>query len=319
MMNSIAHSASAELPSRVTIVEVGARDGLQNESTPVDARTKSELIRLLAAAGLRTIEAGAFVSSKWVPQMATTAEVLDRMPRGDGVSYPVLVPNMQGLEQALEKGCRDIAVFASASDAFSWKNINCSVEASLERICAVVTKAREEGIRVRGYVSSVVHCPYSGQVAPADTAYVAAELYRMGCAEISLGDTTGAGTPANVRRMIEACAAVIPVASLACHFHDSYGMAAANILAALECGVSTFDSSVSGLGGCPYAPGATGNVATEDVVYLMHGMGIDTGIDMDRLLEAASHIDRALGRTTASRAGRAWLSKGNNKSSATQV
>lgn len=302
----------AALPSRVTIVEVGARDGLQNEAALVDAHTKSGLIRLLAAAGLRTIEAGAFVSPKWVPQMATTAEVLDNLPRDDGISYPVLVPNLHGLQQAMDKGCRDIAVFAAASEAFSQKNINCSVAESIERFRPVIEQARDEGIRVRGYVSCVVHCPYGGSVAPADAARVAAALYNMGCTEISLGDTTGAGTPADVRRMIEACAGEVPVSALAGHFHDSYGMAIANILTALDCGLTVFDSSVSGLGGCPYAPGATGNVATEDVAYLMHGMGIDTGIDMERLLEAASFIDRKLGRSTASRAGRA-LSAGRTR------
>jgi hydroxymethylglutaryl-CoA lyase len=274
-------------PARVRVVEVGPRDGLQNEKAAIPVSVKAALIERLAAAGLTTIEAGSFVSPKWVPQMADTAELLAMLPAREGVSYPVLVPNLHGLEQALASGrVGEIAVFGSASEAFSQRNINCSIDESLRRFEPVVAKALEHGLRVRGYVSCVLGCPYEGEVDTAAVTRVAAALAGMGCYEISLGDTIGTGTPLKARRMVEAVGAKVPVEHLALHFHDTYGQALANILVCLELGVSVVDSAVAGLGGCPYAQGATGNVATEDVVYMLHGMGIETGLDLGRLCEA---------------------------------
>ncbi|MBK7135793.1 MAG: hydroxymethylglutaryl-CoA lyase [Rhodocyclales bacterium] len=297
------------LPQRVKIVEVGPRDGLQNESQIVPAAVKIELIERLGAAGLQTIEATAFVSPKWVPQMGDSSEVMAGLPRRAGVSYPVLVPNLKGFEQALAAGVGEIAVFGAASEAFSQKNINCSIAESLERFRPVAEAARSHNIRVRGYVSCVLGCPYQGEVRPAAVAEVAARLLEMGCYEVSLGDTIGVGTPASVARMLDAVALLVPVERLAGHYHDTWGMALANIYASLEMDVAVFDASVAGLGGCPYAAGASGNVATEDVVYLLHGLGIETGIDLERLVDAGAYICAELGRAPSSKVARAVLAK----------
>ena len=297
------------LPQRVKIVEVGPRDGLQNESQLVPAAVKVALIDRLGMAGLKAIEAAAFVSPKWVPQMGDAAEVMASLPRRHGVSYPVLVPNLKGFEQALAAGAEEIAVFAAASEAFSQKNINCSIAESLERFRPVMEAARQNGIRVRGYVSCVAGCPYQGAVPPAAVAEVALRLAELGCHEISLGDTIGVGTPAAIRRMLDEVMLLLPVERLAGHYHDTYGMALANIYASLERGVAVFDASVAGLGGCPYAAGASGNVATEDVVYLMNGLGIETGVDLDRLVDAGAFICAELGRAPSSKVARAVLAK----------
>ena len=301
------------LPAQVRLIEVGARDGLQNEPQLVATAAKVELIERLADAGLTTIEATSFVSPRWVPQMADGGEVLrtllTRPRRRPGVSYPVLTPNLKGFDAAVQAGAQEVAIFAAASETFSEKNINCSIAESLKRFAAVTDAASALDIRVRGYVSCAVTCPYEGATAPAQTASVVRRLRDLGCDEISLGDTIGAGTPAAVQRMIEACAAVVPLASLAGHYHDTYGMAVANIYASLQMGMNVFDSAVGGLGGCPYAPGAGGNVATEDVVYLLHGLGIETGVDLERLLGAAGFILDYLGRPPASKVARALLAK----------
>ncbi len=289
------------LPDRVRIVEVGPRDGLQNEAGIVPVETKIALIEALAEAGLTEIEAGSFVSPKWVPQMADTAAVLAGLTHRPCVRYPVLVPNLQGLDAALKARVEDIAVFAAASESFSRRNINCSIAESLERFRPVVDQALARGLRVRGYVSCVLGCPYEGPIAPAAVAEVAAALAGMGCGEISLGDTIGVGTPLAARKMVEAVAERIGIDRLAVHFHDTWGQALANILACLELGVSVVDSAVAGLGGCPYAKGATGNVATEDVVYMLDGMGIETGIDLPPLAAAGRMISAALGRPPASK------------------
>jgi isopropylmalate/homocitrate/citramalate synthase len=289
------------LPKSVEVVEVGPRDGLQNEPQSLPAAVKVALIGKLAEAGCRVIEAGAFVSPKWVPQMADTAEVLAALPRRPGLRYPVLVPNMKGLERALESGVEEIAVFGAASEAFSQRNINCSIAESLERFRPVCTAALARGLRLRGYVSCVLGCPYEGDVPAARVAEVAAALAEMGCAEVSLGDTIGVGTPLKARAMLSAVAEQVPLERLAVHFHDTYGQALANILACLEMGVATVDAAVAGLGGCPYAKGASGNVATEDVVYLLDGLGIATGIDLDRLAAAGAYICGELGRPPSSK------------------
>ena len=294
---------------RVKIVEVGPRDGLQNEKQVIPTDVKVALVDRLGDAGLPAIEAGAFVSPKWVPQMADSADVLKRIVRRPGVSYPVLVPNLKGLEAAAAAGVTEIAVFGAASESFSHKNINVSIAESLDRFRPVVAAARAQGMAVRGYVSTVIACPYEGAIAPRAVARVAHALLEMGCYEISLGDTIGAGTPASTLAMLEVVAEEVPVSALAGHYHDTYGQALANIYASLEFGVSTFDSSISGLGGCPYAKGATGNVATEDVVYMLHGMGIATGIDLDALIDAGVYICAALGRASGSRVAQAMLAK----------
>jgi hydroxymethylglutaryl-CoA lyase len=293
----------------VRIVEVGPRDGLQNEKQSVPTAVKLELIRRLVACGHRTVEATAFVSPKWVPQMADQAEVMAGLPDATGVSFPVLTPNLKGFEAAVAAGAREVAVFAAASESFSQKNINCSIAESIQRFQPVFDAARAQGVRVRGYVSCVVACPYEGAIAPAQAAAVAAELHAAGAYEISMGDTIGAGTPATVLAMLEATAARVPVAQLAGHYHDTYGMAVANVFASYGFGLRVFDSSVAGLGGCPYAKGATGNVATEDVVYLLHGLGAETGLDLDTLADTGAWICAQLGRTTGSRVGRALLAK----------
>lgn len=293
----------------VRLVEVGARDGLQNEALALPVEVRVALIERLVAAGLRTLEAGAFVSPHWVPQMADSDQVLRRLGQRPGVTYTALVPNLQGLNAALQAGCREVAVFAAASEAFSQKNINCSIAESLQRFQPVMAKALEQGLAVRGYVSCVLGCPFTGDVPVADVVRVVRELHAMGCYEISLGDTIGRGTPGKARTLIQACASEVPITALAGHFHDTYGMAVANVQAALEAGVRVFDSSVSGLGGCPYSPGATGNVATEELVYLLEGQGLATGVDLSALLEAGAFIDAALGKLSASRVARAMRSR----------
>jgi len=297
------------LPKRARIVEVGPRDGLQNEKGEVPTAVKLELIERLADAGLGTVEATAFVSPKWIPQMADHTEVLERIRRKPGVSYPVLTPNLKGYESAKAAGATEIAVFGAASEAFSKRNINCSIAESLDRFRPVVENALRDNIKARGYISCVVACPYEGEVMPDKVADVAGALFDMGCYEISLGDTIGAGTPGKTQAMIRACLKRVPVEKLAGHYHDTYGQALANIYASLELGVATFDSSVSGLGGCPYAKGASGNVATEDVVYMLHGLGIETGIDLDMLVETGAWISAFLKREPGSKAGRAIAAK----------
>lgn len=286
----------------VTIVDVGPRDGLQNEKRTVPLADKVAMIEGLAAAGVPIIESGAFVSPKWVPQMADTADVMATIRRKDGVRYPVLVPNMKGWEAARAAvGVEEIAVFGAASETFSRKNINCSIAESLDRFRPVVAAALAEGVRVRGYISVVLGCPYEGAVDVGRVAEVAAALKEMGCYEVSLGDTIGIGTPDQARAMVRRVAEDVPAAALGLHFHDTYGQATANILSCLEEGVRVLDTSVAGLGGCPYAKGATGNVATEDVLYMLDGLGIRTGIDLDRVIRVARGISGALGRPPASR------------------
>lgn len=293
------------MAERVRIVEVGPRDGLQNEKQTVSTDTKIALIGMLADAGLKTIEATAFVSPKWVPQMADHAEVLRALPRRKGVIYPVLTPNLKGFEAAVAAGATEVAVFAAASETFSQKNINCSIAESLERFAPVLVAARAANVRVRGYVSCVLGCPYDGAIAPERVADVAGKLFEAGCYEISLGDTIGAGTPNKTKEMVVRVAERVPAASLAGHFHDTYGQALVNIYSAMEMGVRVFDSSVSGLGGCPYAPGAAGNVATEDLVYMLDGMGVETGVNLERLIAAGAFICGKLGRESQSRAAKA--------------
>jgi hydroxymethylglutaryl-CoA lyase len=291
----------------VRIVEVGARDGLQNEKTLLPATVKIELINRLSDTGLQTIEATSFVSPQWVPQLADAAEVFGGIRRKPGVSYPVLVPNMQGYQRALAAGATDVAVFTAASEAFNRRNINASIDESIERFAPVLELARADGVSVRGYVSTVLGCPYQGDVPVSDVVRVAQRLHRMGCHEISLGDTIGVGTPAKARAMLRAVAGEVPMAALAVHFHDTYGQALANILACLEEGVRVVDSAVSGTGGCPYAKGATGNVASEDVVYMLHGMGLETGIDLDLLINTGAWLATQLHKETASRVTRARI------------
>jgi hydroxymethylglutaryl-CoA lyase len=294
-----------KLPKHVKLVDVGPRDGLQNERGVVPTSAKIELIDRLSDAGLPAIEATSFVSPKCVPQMADNAQVMAGIHRRPGTSYPVLVPNMKGLEAALAANVQEVAVFAAATESFSRRNVNCSIAESLDRFAPVCKAARAVGVRVRGYMSVVLGCPFEGLVQPDAVAEVSERLYQMGCYEISLGDTIGTGTPGATQRLLETVAKRIPIEKVGGHFHDTYGQALVNILASLEYGVATFDSSVAGLGGCPFAPGATGNVATEDVVYMLNGLSIETGVDLDRLLDAADFICGVLQRPTASRAGRA--------------
>jgi hydroxymethylglutaryl-CoA lyase len=292
-------------PSKVNIIEVGPRDGLQNEKQAVPSAIKIELVERLAEAGLRAIEATAFVSPKWVPQMGDNAAVMQGIKRQTGTVYPVLVPNLQGFDAAIQAGATEVAIFAAASESFSRKNINCSITESLKRFEPILSSASALEIPVRGYVSCVVGCPYEGAIDPEQAAAVASTLFDMGCYEVSLGDTIGVGNPASIQHLIEACAQQIPMAKLAGHYHDTYGMAIANIYASLQMGMATFDASVAGLGGCPYARGASGNVATEDVVYLMHGLGIETGIDLAKLAGIGDWISGALNRPNGAKAGRA--------------
>ena len=300
------------LPRKVRIVDVAPRDGLQNEPNSVPASVKIELIERLQDAGLPAVEATAFVSPKWVPQMADSAKVMAGIRKRAGVAYPVLGPNMKGFEAARAAGAEEVAVFGAATETFSKKNINCSIAESLERFAPVVEAAKKQGMRVRGYISVVAGCPYEGEVRPAAVAALAGELYAMGCYEVSLGDTIGVGTPKKIRAVIEAVARKVPIAKIGGHYHDTYGQALANIYASLEVGLKVFDSSVAGLGGCPYARGATGNVATEDVIYMLDGLGIDTGVDLEKLFRAGEFICRALGREPASRVARALAAKLNS-------
>jgi hydroxymethylglutaryl-CoA lyase len=291
------------------MVEVGPRDGLQNEKNIVPTAIKIELIQRLAACGLPVVEATSFVSPRWVPQLADAADVLDVLDLDSPTQHPVLVPNEKGLDRALESGAREIAVFAAASESFSQKNTNCTIAESLERIRPVVVRARANNIPVRGYISCVLGCPYEGDIEPEAVMLVAVALDDLGCHEISLGDTIGVGTPAKARALLELVAAEVPVKQLAVHFHDTYGQALANILACLEAGVRTIDSSVAGLGGCPYARGATGNVASEDVAYMLAGLGFETGVDIEQLAVTGHWISEQLGRNNNSRAGSALVHK----------
>ncbi|CAI5735972.1 unnamed protein product [Hyaloperonospora brassicae] len=306
MASAAATRCTATYPRSVKIVEVGPRDGLQNEQTRVSTADKVQFIQLLSQTGLRAIEATSFVSPKWVPQMADHSDVLAAIDRPADVSYPVLTPNMQGFDRAVEAGATEVAIFGAASEAFSKKNINCSIDESLARFRPVCEKAGRLGIRVRGYVSCVLGCPYQGSVEPDAVAAIAREMLAMGCYEVSLGDTIGVGNPASTLAMLHVVKQVAPVEQLAVHFHDTYGQALSNILIALQEGIAVVDSSVAGLGGCPYASGASGNVATEDVLYMVHGLGIHTGVDLDKVMAAGAFITNVLGRPTQSKVARAF-------------
>lgn len=294
-------------PERVDIVEVGPRDGLQNESEWVPTEMKIELINRLAASGIRTIEAASFVSPKWIPQMKDSLEVMKGIQRKSSVRYPVLTPNLKGLERALEAGAEEVAVFAAASEAFSQKNINCSISESIERFRPLIHEAKGAGVTVRGYISCVMGCPYQGEVDAETVAELADTMCKLGCREISLGDTIGVGTPLQAQNLVKTVGQRVPLDQIALHFHDTRGQALANLYACLELGVSVIDSSVAGLGGCPYASGASGNVATEDVIYMLDGMGIETGIDSEKLLDVVQFVSQSLGRPPQSRVGRANL------------
>jgi hydroxymethylglutaryl-CoA lyase len=297
------------IPEIVRIVEVGPRDGLQNESQNVPAEVKVKLVEMLVDAGLTSIEAGAFVSPKWVPQMASSGNVFKALKKQDGINYPMLVPNMRGLEQAIELGVEEIALFAAATETFSQTNTNCSINESIDRFTEVAKRAQRESIQVRGYISCALGCPYEGEVNSDVVVELTQKLHEIGCYEISIADTIGVGTAGQAQQLFERVSQVVPVEQLAAHFHDTYGQALANILAVLQCGISIFDSSVAGLGGCPYAKGATGNVATEDVIYMLDGMGVKTGVDMSKLLEAGQYINNFLDRPPVSRAATALLRK----------
>ena len=301
--------STSALPTHVTLVEVGPRDGLQNEAQAVPAATKVELVHRLQAAGLREIEVTSFVSPKWVPQMADNAEVMAGLQRQPGVRYAVLTPNLKGWEAAAPTRPDEIVVFGAASEAFSQKNINCSIAESIERFAPVVAAARAAGVKVRGAISCAVGCPYEGEIAPERVGLVARLMKAIGVQHVGVADTIGVGTPLKVQRALDAALAHYPLDEVSGHFHDTYGQALSNVYASLQLGIHTFDTSVSGLGGCPYAKGATGNVATEDVVYLLHGLGITTGIDLDALIDAGSFIRGALGQATGSRVARALLAK----------
>jgi hydroxymethylglutaryl-CoA lyase len=305
-MSSLANNT---LPKKVKIVEVGPRDGLQNEKQQISADDKIALINLLSDAGVTYIESGSFVSPKWVPQMATSTDVFNGIARKKGVTYAALTPNMKGFEAAVAVNANEVAIFGAASEAFSQKNINCSIAESLERFEPIMAAAKKLKIPVRGYVSCVVGCPYEGEVSPEKVAEVAEKLYQMGCYEISLGDTVGVGTPVNVQKMLQAVSARVPKAKLAVHFHDTYGQALTNIYTALQNGIAVIDSAIAGSGGCPYAKGASGNVATEDVVYLLNGLGIDSGIDLDKLVHAGWFISDKLGKTPASKVSNAYRAR----------
>ena len=294
-------------PERVEIVEVGPRDGLQNESEWVPTEMKIELINRLAACGIRTIEVASFVSPKWIPQMKDSLEVMKGIQRKSSVRYPVLTPNLKGLERALEAGAEEVAVFAAASEAFSQKNINCSISESIERFRPLILEAKGAGVTVRGYISCVMGCPYQGEVDAETVAELVETICKLGCREISLGDTIGVGTPMQAQNLVKTVSQRVPLDQIALHFHDTRGQALANLYACLELGVSVIDSSVAGLGGCPYASGASGNVATEDVIYMLDGMGIETGIDSEKLLDVVQFVSKSLGRPPQSRVGRANL------------
>ena len=295
------------LPKKVTIIDVGPRDGLQNETTIVPVEIKLKLIALLADAGLTVIEATSFVSPKWVPQMADAEILLPHLNHDKGIRYPVLTPNMKGFEAAIKAGAREVAVFGAASETFSQRNINCSIEQSLERFKPLLQAAKSMNIPVRGYISCVMGCPYEGEIAPEIVTNVADQLIQMGCYEISLGDTIGIGNPKAAKNLVNTVSKKVPIEKLAVHFHDTYGQALANILAVLELGISTIDSAISGLGGCPYAKGASGNVATEDVIYMLHGMGIETGINLNKLLIASEMISTFLNRRPNSKVAQALI------------
>lgn len=296
------------LPDSVTIFEVGPRDGLQNEAAPVDSQVKTELVNQLSQSGLTKIEVGSFVSPKWVPQMATSAEVFKQITRADDVSYTALTPNLKGFYAAVDAKANEVAIFAAASEGFSHKNINCSIADSIRRFQPIIEKAHALNIPVRGYVSCVIACPYDGDIHPKQVASVAKQLSDLGCYEISLGDTIGVGTPTRINAMINAVTEHVPIQKVALHCHDTYGQAIANIYAALQMGVTTFDSSVAGLGGCPYADGASGNVATEDVLYLMQGLGIKTDVDLAAIIRAGNAISEQLGRSNQSKVATAKTS-----------
>ncbi|WP_342808000.1 hydroxymethylglutaryl-CoA lyase [Alteromonas sp. M12] len=299
---------TSSYPTQVKIVEVGPRDGLQNEKQLIDLASKLQLIDDLALAGLKFIEAGSFVSPKWVPQMADSTQLFRELTRIPGITYSALTPNLQGYTNAKSVNVDEVAIFGAASETFSQKNINCSIAESIERFVPIVEQAKKDNMPVRGYVSCVLGCPYEGDIAPQKVAEVAQHLLAMGCYEVSLGDTIGVGTPIKTSKMLEAVQQVIPREKIAVHFHDTYGQALANILIALQQGISTIDSAVAGLGGCPYAKGASGNVATEDVVFMLNGMGIHTGIDIEKLVNAGNNIMQALGRSSTSKVANALLS-----------
>ena len=301
--------STANLPAAVKIVEVGPRDGLQNEKQTISAEVKTELVNRLSDAGIPNVEAASFVSPKWVPQMATSSEVMQHIHRRPGTIYSALVPNMKGFEAALAARMDEVVIFGAASEAFSQKNINCSIAESIERFREVAEAAKQHGMRLRGSVSCALGCPYQGEVTPEAAADVVKRMRDLGCDEIDIADTIGVGTAAQVKRVFERTAKEFPLERLAGHFHDTYGQALANIYAALEVGVVIYHSSVAGLGGCPYAKGATGNVATEDVLYLMHGLGISTGISLDAVVDAGQFISEQLGRKSSSRAGSAIAAK----------
>lgn len=304
---SINNNVSPLLPNYVKIVEVGPRDGLQNEATLVSANDKITLIQKLADAGISYIESGSFVSPKWVPQMSTSSEVFEKLNRKDGVTYAALTPNLQGFEGAIAVNADEVAIFGAASESFSQKNINCTIEESLARFTPIMAAAKQANIKVRGYVSCVLGCPYEGDILPEQVAKVAKKLYQMGCYEISLGDTIGVGTPAKVMEMIQAVSNDVPIEKLAVHFHDTYGQALTNIYAALQMGIAVVDSAIAGLGGCPYAKGASGNVATEDVVYMLNGLKIKTDIDFNELLKAGWFISEKLGKAPISKVSNAYF------------
>lgn len=297
-------------PNTVKMVEVGPRDGLQNEKALIDLKHKVALVEQLADAGLNMVETGSFVSPKWVPQMADSSAVFANIARKNGVTYSALTPNLQGFEAAMAAGADEVAIFGAASESFTQKNINCSIADSIERFAPVLAAAKVQNIKVRGYVSCVLGCPYEGEIAPQKVAEVSKALLDMGCYEISLGDTIGVGTPLKTEAMLSAVIKVVPVEKLAVHFHDTYGQALANILKALEMGIAVIDSAVAGLGGCPYAKGASGNVASEDVLYMLNGMGIQTGVDLDKLIAAGDAITQALGKTNQSKVAKAILAAG---------
>ena len=301
--------SASHLPQRVKVVEVGPRDGLQNEKQPVPTDIKIALIDRLTAAGFANIEATSFVSPKWVPQMADGAEVMAGITRRPGTVYSVLTPNMRGFEGAVAAKADEVVIFAAASEAFSQRNINCSIEESITRFEPVARAAKDAGLRLRGSISCALGCPYQGEVPVASVVDVVKRLAALGCDEIDIADTIGVGTPTRTREVMDACASVFPIERLSGHFHDTYGQATANIYAALLSGISIFHSSVAGLGGCPYAKGATGNVATEDVLYLLQGLGIETGIDLEAVVHTGDYISQAIGRPNASRVGRAMLAK----------
>ncbi len=305
-MNSPSNSL---FPTQVKIVEVGPRDGLQNEKQQISAEDKIKLIDLLSDAGVSYIESGSFVSPKWVPQMATSTDVFKGINRKDNVTYAALTPNMKGFEAAVAVNASEVAIFGAASEAFSQKNINCSIADSLERFEPIMLAAKQANIPVRGYVSCVVGCPYEGEIDPEQVASVAEKLYKMGCYEISLGDTVGVGTPSSVQKMLQAVSARVPTAKLAVHFHDTYGQALTNIYTALQNGISVIDSSIAGSGGCPYAKGASGNVATEDVVYLLNGLNIKTDIDLNKLVKVGWFISDKLGKAPSSKVSNAYRSQ----------